>query len=79
MKHTAILVALLFVVGIAFVGVSADYTPIAAEKPRVGNLQGSSGYFAIPSNTNLVFVATHTNGVALATAVTNTIDADITN
>jgi hypothetical protein len=43
----------------------------------IGSSSADAGYFAFVDNTQLVFVATYTNGTAIS-AVTNVIDADIT-
>lgn len=44
----------------------------------IGSAAANAGYFVFVGNTQLVFVATHTNGVALDPAVTNVVEADIT-
>lgn len=43
----------------------------------IGTTATSMGYFGFVSHTQLVFVATYTNGAALSPTVTNVLDADI--
>jgi len=55
----------------------ADVDADLYEKDGVNML--TEGYFDVVDYSNLVFIATETNGVALAPYVTNSIDADISN
>ena len=44
----------------------------------IGTVDAEQGYFGFVGVTQLVFVVTYTNGVAVSPPVTNAIDADIT-